>query len=336
MTRERNKYSCRIPLGQKQIVIFWLKPLKNIFWIFFCLNTKTCTWSFFEIHRGITNSLYHVALVLLGNFPPGHLLSAVNSVIWLAALSFGQATICPLSKVYLFIYFPSDLGTFSSCFSDHMLVEVNLTQNPDLVPTEMHLNDVNCMATDSNGTFASFKIPLNGCGTIRDGSDPDVLVFSNTVRWSPQQPPGQIQTRIHGFRSRIVCRYARNDTVRLSFKPVQEFSVDQTGMSSCKRPSCNHGLRSPATALLSYRMTWNWRKFETEYQFNKIEKNQKDNNKPLKQGWVKMKKIITDYKRPNWKIQDNLFKMKKQRRNSCGQLYEVVLAYLLRNFPYLF
>lgn len=121
-----------------------------------------------------------------------------------------------------------DLGTFSSCFSDHMLVEVNLTQNPDLVPTEMHLNDVNCMATDSNGTFASFNIPLSGCGTIRDGSDPDVLVFSNTVRWSPQQPPGQIQTRIHGFRSRIVCRYARNDTVRLSFKPVQEFSVDQT------------------------------------------------------------------------------------------------------------
>lgn len=136
-----------------------------------------------------------------------------------------------------------------------MLVEVDLTQNPDLVPDEMHLNDVNCMATDINDTFASFNIPLSGCGTNRDGSDPYVLVFSNTVRWSPEQQPGQIQTRIHGFRSRIVCRYTRNDTVSVSIKPVQEVSIEQTGMSCCKRTSCNHGLRSPATALLSYKMT---------------------------------------------------------------------------------
>lgn len=121
-----------------------------------------------------------------------------------------------------------DLGTFSSCFSDHMLVEVDLTQNPDLVPGEMHLNDINCKATDINDTFASFNIPLSGCGTNRDGSDPHVLVFSNTVRWSPRQPPGQIQTRIHGFRSRIACRYARNDTVSVSIKPVQEVSFEQT------------------------------------------------------------------------------------------------------------
>lgn len=121
-----------------------------------------------------------------------------------------------------------DLGTYSSCFSEHMLVQVDLTQNPTLVAGEMHLNDINCRATGINVTFASFEIPLSGCGTIRDGSDPDVLVFSNTVRWDPQQPPGQTQTRIAGFRSRIICRYARNGTVSVSLEPVQELSVEQT------------------------------------------------------------------------------------------------------------
>ena len=115
-----------------------------------------------------------------------------------------------------------------------MLVEVDLTQNPVLVPDEMHLNDNNCGATGINATFASFIIPLNRCGTLRDGSDPHVLVFSNTVRWSPQQPPGQIQTRIYGFRSRITCRYARNDTVSFSIEPVQELSHDQTGTKYSK------------------------------------------------------------------------------------------------------
>ena len=110
-----------------------------------------------------------------------------------------------------------------------MLVEVDLTQNPDLVASEMHLNLDSCKATDTNATFASFKIPLSGCGTIRDGSDPDYLFFSNTVRWSPQQLPGQLQTRIYGFRSRITCRYARNGTVSVSIVPIEGISVEQTG-----------------------------------------------------------------------------------------------------------
>lgn len=109
------------------------------------------------------------------------------------------------------------------------MVEVNLTRNSFLVPGEIHLNDVNCKATEINDTFASFEIPLDGCGTIRDGSDPNILVFSNTVRWSPQELPGQIQTRGPNFRSRITCRYARNGTVSTTFEPVEGFSVEQTG-----------------------------------------------------------------------------------------------------------
>lgn len=73
-----------------------------------------------------------------------------------------QSTSCLISEIYLFIYFSPDLGTFFSCFSEHMLVEVDLTQNPALVASEMHLNDINCRATGVNATFASFKIPLIG------------------------------------------------------------------------------------------------------------------------------------------------------------------------------
>lgn len=143
---------------------------------------------------------------------------------------FPTSHVLPNERNYLFFYFSPDLGTISSCFTDHMLVQVDLTQNPNLVASEMHLNDINCKATDTNATFASFEIPLSGCGTIRDGSDPDFLFFSNTVRWSPQQPPGQLQTRIYGFRSGITCRYARNGTVSVSIEPVQEITVSQTGI----------------------------------------------------------------------------------------------------------
>ncbi|KAL9960675.1 hypothetical protein ACROYT_G034161 [Oculina patagonica] len=124
--------------------------------------------------------------------------------------------------------FAEDLGTYSSCHPDHMLVVVDLTQNPDLVVGEIHLNDVNCKETDSNGTFASFQIPLSGCGTVRDGSDPEYLIFSNTVRWYPTQAPGQLQTRQYRFESGITCKYQRNGTASVSIRPVQELTVSQT------------------------------------------------------------------------------------------------------------
>ena len=144
-------------------------------------------------------------------------------------VTFPTSHILPIERDLSVCLFSPDLGTFSSCFSEHMMVQVDLTQNPVLVPSEIHLNDNNCRATNINATFASFEIPLDGCGTIRDGSDPHILVFSNTVRWSPQQQPGQLQTRIYGFRSSITCRYARNGTVSTSFEPVEGLSVAQTG-----------------------------------------------------------------------------------------------------------
>ena len=161
-------------------------------------------------------------------------------------VSMQQGTSRLISEINFFIYFSPDLGTYSSCFSEHMLVQVDLTQNPTLVASEMHLNDINCRATGINVTFASFEIPLSGCGTNRDGSDPDVLVFFNTVHWNPQQLPGQTQTRIAGFRSRIICRYARNGTVSVSFEPVQELSVEQTGMKCSKFFVCSTLIICPA------------------------------------------------------------------------------------------
>ena len=106
---------------------------------------------------------------------------------------------------------------------------MDLAQNPHLVANEMHLIDSNCKATNSNATHASFDIPFDGCGTIRDGSNPDYLVFSNVAQWSPTPVGNQLQTRKYDFESRIICRYDRNGTASLSIRPEDEIVVSQTG-----------------------------------------------------------------------------------------------------------
>ena len=111
-----------------------------------------------------------------------------------------------------------------------MRIVVNLTKNPDLVVSEMHLIDTNCKVTDNNETHARFDIPLNDCGTTRDGSNPDYIEFSNAVKWSPKPVGNELQTRKYDFESRIICRYDRNGSASVSIKPEQEITVSQTGM----------------------------------------------------------------------------------------------------------
>ena len=90
---------------------------------------------------------------------------------------------------------------------------MNLTKNPDLVPEKMHLNDDSCKVTELNDTFAAFDIPLQGCGTKQDGSNPSYLLFSNTVHWNPEGPEGDLQTRTEGFKAYINCVYSRDGKV---------------------------------------------------------------------------------------------------------------------------
>lgn len=94
----------------------------------------------------------------------------------------------------------------------------------------MHLIDTKCKVTDNNATHARFDIPLNDCGTTRDGSNPDYIEFSNAVKWSPKPVGDQLQTRKYDFESRIICRYDRNGSASVSIKPEQEITVSQTGM----------------------------------------------------------------------------------------------------------
>ena len=122
------------------------------------------------------------------------------------------------------------MGSVSSCFPTEMRIVVNLTKNPDLVVSEMHLIDTNCKVTDNNETHARFDIPLNDCGTTRDGSNPDYIEFSNAVKWSPKPVGNELQTRKYDFESRIICRYDRNGSASVSIKPEQEITVSQTGM----------------------------------------------------------------------------------------------------------
>ena len=95
---------------------------------------------------------------------------------------------------------------------------VDLTKNPDLIGEKMHLNDPNCTVKDLNETFAAFEIPLDGCGTHQDDSNPDYLLFSNTVHWNPAASEGDLQTRTKGFRAQISCRYPRHGKVSALIK----------------------------------------------------------------------------------------------------------------------
>ena len=88
-----------------------------------------------------------------------------------------------------------------------MRVEVNLTKYPPLIAEKMHLNDPNCKATYLNETFAVFDIPIDGCGTHGDGSNPEYLLFSNAVHWTPEASEGVLQTRVKGYIAHISCRY---------------------------------------------------------------------------------------------------------------------------------
>lgn len=100
-----------------------------------------------------------------------------------------------------------------------MRIEVNLTKNPDLKPQEMHLNEPNCTATEFNDTFVLFEIPLDGCGTIGDGSNPDYLLFSNTAQWDS---PGQPITFARAFKSEITCRYSRHGSASVLVRILTE------------------------------------------------------------------------------------------------------------------
>ena len=117
------------------------------------------------------------------------------------------------------IFVTLDLGTVFTCLPTHMRMIVDLTKNPDLVPADMHLNDPKCNATKFNDTVVLFEIPLDGCGTTRDGSNSDYLLFSNTAHW---EPPGQLITYTKGFKSQITCRYSRNGFVSAIFVPDTE------------------------------------------------------------------------------------------------------------------
>ncbi|XP_078343586.1 zona pellucida sperm-binding protein 2-like [Oculina patagonica] len=113
-----------------------------------------------------------------------------------------------------------DLGTIFTCFSSHisshMRMEVDRTKNPDLEPEKMHLNDPSCNATAFNDTFVLFEVPLQGCGTIQDGSNAGFILYSNTAHWDP---PSGLITRTKGFRAEITCRYSSDGTASVWFVP---------------------------------------------------------------------------------------------------------------------
>ena len=134
------------------------------------------------------------------------------------------------SFIFSSIFVTLGFGTVFTCLSTHMRMEVNLTKNPDLVPQEMHLNEPNCTATAFNDTFVLFEIPLDGCGTIQDGSNPDHLLFSNTAHW---EAPGQPVTFAKDFKAHITCKYSRYGSVGVSVRIEPETEESPTEGKFC-------------------------------------------------------------------------------------------------------
>ncbi|XP_078343456.1 uncharacterized protein LOC144629130 isoform X2 [Oculina patagonica] len=161
-----------------------------------------------------------------------------------------------------------NFGTNFTCLSSHMRMVLNLTQIPlPIEPESMHLNDNRCTATQINDTFVVFEIPFFACGSIAD-TDQDDLIVSNTVRWDP---PG-VPTYTKSFRSRITCRYPREQNLSRFFPlptPGQNNRFDrriqksQAAKRDMELKFMVHNGRKEVTGLYSFKgqMQRNWEFF---------------------------------------------------------------------------
>lgn len=102
-------------------------------------------------------------------------------------------------------------GPKVSCTPQNVIAEFKRDHYPDLKAEEMHLTNTSCLAeTDTeDSNLIVFKIPLQGCGTVRKTS-PGYLEYSNAIIRRITQ--GQITFKMD-MTFPISCKYDRNVTV---------------------------------------------------------------------------------------------------------------------------
>lgn len=93
-----------------------------------------------------------------------------------------------------------------SCHSSHMSVDVDMRYfTSSIDPHSLHLQDRHCRPYSYDKTRASFRVPLQGCGTSRLIHD-HLLIFSNAVRNSEGNSTNEI-SRVPQIRLPFGCHY---------------------------------------------------------------------------------------------------------------------------------
>ncbi|KXJ20831.1 CUB and zona pellucida-like domain-containing protein 1 [Exaiptasia diaphana] len=93
-----------------------------------------------------------------------------------------------------------------SCHSSHMAVDVDMRYfTSSIDPHSLHLQDRHCRPHSFDKTKASFRVPLQGCGTSRLRHD-HLLIFSNAVRNSDGNITNEV-SRVPQIRLPFGCRY---------------------------------------------------------------------------------------------------------------------------------
>ena len=67
------------------------------------------------------------------------------------------------------------------CLNDFMLLKIGLQEIPKIKPSSLHLRHLSCKPYHVTNTTAFFKVPFEGCGTIR-GTNDRYIKFSNEVQ----------------------------------------------------------------------------------------------------------------------------------------------------------
>ena len=90
-----------------------------------------------------------------------------------------------------------------------MLLKIDLQEIPEIKPSSLHLRHLSCKPQHVTNTTALFKVPFEGCGTIRRTND-TYIKFSNEVENSLSalnESRWVIVRRVPEFHFPFMCYY---------------------------------------------------------------------------------------------------------------------------------
>lgn len=119
------------------------------------------------------------------------------------------------------------------CLSDFMLLKIDLHEIPEIKPSSLHLRHLSCKPQHVTNTTALFKVPFEGCGTIRRTND-TYIKFSNEVENSLSalnESRRVIVRRVPEFHFPFMCYYRPKYVIS-----IQEGERREKGNDSGEQP----------------------------------------------------------------------------------------------------